>query len=394
MNLQLVVVAIALGLIVLLSLLLRRKDTLVVAERKELDRLKDEFLSTVSHELRTPLTIVKEALDNLRDGIAGNLNEEQKKVVNIGRENVDRLTLLISDLLDLSRLESGKATFNKAAVDLQQLIRSASDNLGPLAERKRLSLITDLPEDLPQVFADADMINQVITNLVSNALRFARSRITIYAGVEDEKLIKISVIDDGKGVSKKQLQMLFDKFVQTSRPQGGAGYQGTGLGLSICKRIVDAHNGQIWVESEEGKGAQFHFTLNTLKSFKSIGASMKKKILVVDDERVLVELLKMRLGEANYEVLIAHDGQEGLETAKREKPDLILLDIMMPKMDGYQVCRLLKFDAAYKQIPIIMLTARGREQDQKAAHEVGADDFIVKPFDPKDLLTKIATFLD
>ena len=259
-----------------------------IFERERVGKLKDDFISTVSHELRTPLAIVKCAVENMREGITGPLTEKQEKVVRIAGSNVDRLTRLIDDILDLARLEASAVTLNASRVAVQELIQDTVKRFELLAKEQGLDLIANtdaqnLSTD-DKIEIDVDKISQVLDNLLGNAIRFTQSRVelrvralnqatrTLYLVSGASRHIQeflnndlpgvwISVIDDGHGIPQDKLENLFNKFVQIDRPAGGAGYKGTGLGLSICKEIIELHHGKIWVESEYGHGAQFHFIL-------------------------------------------------------------------------------------------------------------------------------------
>jgi signal transduction histidine kinase/ActR/RegA family two-component response regulator len=231
-----------------------------IRERRRLDQLKDELIGTVSHELRTPLTIVKGAIDNLREGIAGALQGKQSEVVELAHRNVNRLARMINNLLDLSRLESGAARIAKRPMDVRALITEVLEGLRIADGARAVALDTDFAADLPKVLADPEMLAQVITNLADNALRFARSRVTVRAQVQGDAVL-IEVVDDGSGIPEDKVGALFNKFVQLNRKTGGAGYKGTGLGLAICKEIMTLHGSQIEVQSVVGAGTRFSFAL-------------------------------------------------------------------------------------------------------------------------------------
>lgn len=231
-------------------------------ERKKLDQLKDDFVSTVSHEFRTPLSIVKGALENLEDGVGGNLTEKQEKSVSMARRNIERLSRLISDLLDLSRLESGRAKISVHVVDVGSLLDRVVENFRIPAQEGHVELLTEISKNLPPVRVDLDMLEQVLTNLISNALRFARKQVILCVKEVSGEGVQFSVTDDGLGISPEDQKRLFGKFEQIQRPQGGSGYKGTGLGLAICKRIIDHQGGKIWVESTVGQGTTFHFLVS------------------------------------------------------------------------------------------------------------------------------------
>lgn len=255
-----------------------------IFERERVARMKDEFISTVSHEIRTPLSIVKCAVENMRDGVVGQFTDKQNRIIRIASANVDRLTKLIDNILDLSKLESGKISMNLKPVSLNKLFEDTVQRFKLLANERNIKIKLEVPLDLPAVYADADHITQVVDNLLSNALKFAKARIGITVKffsdlsqhptkqklryLQDRAIfvtptsgVEIIIRDDGLGIPEGEGDQLFNKFVQLDRADGGAGYKGTGLGLSICKEIVEMHHGVIWVDGKPGEGAKFHFLL-------------------------------------------------------------------------------------------------------------------------------------
>jgi len=231
-----------------------------VKERRRMDELKDKLLSTVSHELRTPLSIIKMAVGTIRDRLAGPLTDDQEKMIRMADRNVSRLARILSNFLDLSRLESGNATADLVPLDPVELVREISDDLRMTYRSRSVSLTVDAAKGLPRVKADRDMLSQVLSNLLDNALRYARERVEIRVKRVAEEVV-ISVVDDGKGIPEGRGADLFNKFVQLDRPKGGEGYKGTGLGLAICREIMTINGGRIWAENVKGKGAGFNIAL-------------------------------------------------------------------------------------------------------------------------------------
>ena len=253
-----------------------------IRERRRMDHLKDELMSTVSHELRSPLTVIKAAIANLLEGFVGPMPEAQTRLVALAHRNVDRLAKIINNLLDLSRLESDHVRVEKVKVDLAPLVHDAVQGYRLASGEKSVAVDIELPEGVPPVAADPDLLAQVLSNLLDNAVRFASSRVVVSAeaveslaacapdgrgesrrssAVADRPAVRITIADDGRGIPAEQLGELFNKFVQVGRPSGGAGYKGTGLGLAICKEIIQRHEGRIWAESDVGRGARFHVLL-------------------------------------------------------------------------------------------------------------------------------------
>jgi len=231
-----------------------------VRERLRMDQLKDRLLSTVAHELRTPLSVVKAVVGTLRDRLAGPLTDEQSKLIASADRNVVRLTRLLNNFLDLSRLESRRARVSREILDPLALIREVTEGVRMANDGRPIELHYDLPPSLPKVRVDSDMIAQVLGNLLDNALRFARSRVVVRAAASSEA-VDVDVVDDGPGIPNDKLADLFNKFVQLDRPHGGPGYKGTGLGLAISREIMTLNDGKIWAENADGQGARFRFTL-------------------------------------------------------------------------------------------------------------------------------------
>ncbi len=229
-------------------------------ELMKLDELKSDFISTVSHELRTPLSIIKEGISLILDKIPGDVNEKQVKILDIAKYNIDRLARIIDGLLDVSKIEAGKAEPKRSLINISDLVRQAASSFEFKVKEKGLEMRLDIDNVIGSVWADPDRITQVLTNLIGNAVKFTDSgHIDILCKDKSDGVV-CSVSDTGVGISKDDLPKVFDKFQQFGRTPG-AGDKGTGLGLSIAKSIIDMHNGAIWVESEPGKGSRFAFKL-------------------------------------------------------------------------------------------------------------------------------------
>lgn len=233
-----------------------------------LSRTKEQFMSFLSHELRTPLAILKEAVWSLQDGIAGPLKPEQAELVRVCCHYADQMKRMIANVLELSRLESGKAAAALKAVDAGALTGDILKSLNKIMDSSRIGVEMEFQEKLPLVLADEDMIRQVLINLLNNAVRFARERVVVRAravadgqGFGGDGFVQFSVSDDGPGIAPERATLLFDKFAQIERVAERGGYKGTGLGLVISKEIIGLHHGRIWLESRPGEGTTFSFTL-------------------------------------------------------------------------------------------------------------------------------------
>ncbi|MEL7508335.1 MAG: ATP-binding protein [Cyanobacteria bacterium J06554_1] len=399
-----------------------------ITTEKEIDQMKTDFLSTVSHELRTPLTSVlgfakliqKKLEDTILPGVDTN-NKKTSRAVRQVRENLDiivsegeRLTSLINDVLDISKIEAGKIEWNMQPTFISEIIDHAISATSVLAQNRRLPIICEIEPNLPQVRCDRNRLIQVVINLISNAIKFTPSgSITCRAQHQGTNIV-ISVIDTGIGLSPNDLDKVFDKFTQvgevmTDKPQG------TGLGLPICKQIIEHHRGRIWVESELDQGSTFSFTLpagevaqateivstnwQTLvtRLKENVGRAVtpenktQKTILVVDDEPHIRQLLRQELEAVGYQVDVATDGMDALNQIKAALPDLIILDVMMPNIDGFDLAAVLKNNPATMGIPTIVLSII---QDQERGYRLGVDRYLSKPIDTDVLLHDIRTLLD
>jgi signal transduction histidine kinase/CheY-like chemotaxis protein len=398
------------------------------AAAEQADAAKSSFLSTVSHELRTPLTsvlgfakIIRRRLD---ERLFPLIPEDDRKVQQAKRqviENLDvvvsegeRLTKLIDDVLDLAKIEAGKFTWNMGSVSVKDVIERAVAATASLFDAKKLKLVRDIEPDLPTITGDQDRLIQVVINLISNAVKFTDSgSITCSAHKQGSELI-VNVKDSGIGIAPADQPKVFEKFKQvgdtlTDKPKG------TGLGLPICKEIVEYHGGRIWVESEPGQGSTFSFTLpiierssqvEPLPVLRSINVetlvrqlrervashpTRDKSVLVVDDDSNIRSLLQQELTEAGYTVRLAEDGRKALTLIREEPPGLVILDVMMPEMNGFDVAAVLKNDPATMDIPIIILSIL---EDKERGFRLGVDRYLTKPIDTTSLFHEVDTLLD
>ena len=383
---------------------------------------KSDFLSMVSHELRTPLTsilgftkIIKKKLEGaIFPAIATEEKKIQKAIRQVG-DNIDiivlegeRLTALINDVLDLAKLDSGKIEWKTEPISVAQIIEQALAATSALFEAKGLELIKDIEEEFPEIVGDRDRIVQVLINLVSNAVKFTEKGSVTCRVRRIDNAIVISVIDTGVGIAETDQFQVFEQFKQigdtlTNKPKG------TGLGLSISKQIVEHHGGTIWVESELGKGSNFSFTLpirakvnvelqkidldiatrqlkDSVVTPSPSPTQQEKIILIVDDEAPIRQLLREQLEAEGYIVKEAKDGWDAITQVRKQSPDLIILDIMMPQVTGFDVAAILKNNPKTLGIPIIILSIVGEEE---RSYRLGADKYLTKPIDTEALLKEI-----
>ncbi len=351
---------------------------------QELDRLKSEFISMVSHELRTPLAVMHGGVSLCLDGIAGELNDTQKDLLHDTLENIDQLTRMITDLLDISKIEAGKIALHRNVTDIGEIARKSQKNLAQKAREKNIILKSDIPDKTLSLYADRDKLMQIFSNLISNAIRYTGEKGEIWIRIEekgDEYLCCVK--DTGIGISADNMKRLFSKFEQFGRTEG-PGYKGTGLGLAICKGFVEKHGGRIWAESELGKGSIFHFTV------KKTGMPT---VLIVDDEKNVVDVVQRFLSGGEYRFLQAYSGEEACKIAAKEKPSVILLDLIMPGMDGYEVITRLKSQEETKNIPIMIISASRIDQEKLNLNE-NSIPVLSKPIVPDALIASVKQMLD
>ncbi|MDO8885393.1 response regulator [Candidatus Oleimmundimicrobium sp.] len=373
-----------------------------ITAEKEISQLKNEFISTVSHELRTPLTSIKGYIDLLLEQEAGNVNQTQREFLSIVKQNNDRLVVLINDLLDISKIESGRVHLRIKSYNLAEILAEVVNTFKTLANQKKQIIKLRISKNLPKIAADRDKMSQVMANLISNAIKYTPTGGTIKIGTKrNDSRVEIYVTDTGIGVSPEDQKNLFTKFFRVdnslTREIGG-----TGLGLSICKKIIELHGGKIWVDSELGKGSTFTLSIpiyeiieeektkRNLSKFLKKGFRKGKKILVVDDEPEIAMLLQIYLEKEGYSVIKAFSGEEALEVARQESPDLITLDIMMDKMDGFEVLRELKDKSDTANIPVIVLSI---VSDEYRGIKLGAVDYLTKPINIEKLSRTVSNAL-
>jgi signal transduction histidine kinase/ligand-binding sensor domain-containing protein/DNA-binding response OmpR family regulator len=387
----------------------------------EVDEMKSRFFANISHEFRTPLTLIlgisKKILNKSKE-------QTYKDDIGVIKRNANRLHGMVNQLLDLSKLESGNMTLRTYRHNIIPLLKGLVLSFASFAEKKRITLKFNSDEEEIVVYLDKDKIEKIVTNLLSNAFKFTPQEGIIEFGVKKIAAnVEITVSDTGIGISKERLDKIFDRFYQVdsghTREQ-----EGTGLGLAVTKDLVELHKGEIRVESSEGKGSTFTITLplgkDHLKSEEIVEGKLegeevipgevelspeyeeqkvrsdieliteaeKLLLLIVEDNADVRDYIKGNL-EEEFRILEAVDGEDGLNQAINYIPDLIISDVMMPKMDGFEMCDKIKNDERTSHIPIIMLTAKATSKDKIEGYETGADEYIMKPFDAQILRARI-----
>ncbi|MCP4350717.1 MAG: response regulator [Desulfobacterales bacterium] len=399
-------------------------------ELSRMDKIKDQFLANTSHELRTPLNGIIGIADSMLDGGTGHLTKEQKYnlslVASIGR----RLANLVNDILDFSKLKHSDLQLQLKPVDIRSAVDVVFMLSQTIAGKKSLQMINRVPPDIP-VKADENRVQQILYNLVGNAVKFTKQgTVSVSAWIMDDYLA-ITVSDTGIGIPEDKLERIFESFEQADGSIERE-YGGTGLGLAITKNLVELHGGKIRAKSDIGKGSQFTFTLpvskdngERLQAWDILGnntqisgtwenpleteyAEIPEKltdedgvperlynesscrVLAVDDDPVNLRVLKNHLSSERYSVTLASDGRESLKAVEKGREfDIVLLDVMMPGMSGYEVCKRLRTMYPQNDLPIVMLTAKNRVEDLVAGFKSGANDYLAKPFAKPELLARI-----
>ena len=370
----------------------------------ELERLRAEFLGLVSHELRTPLTSIKGAATTLLTTLDSLDPAELLQFIRIIDAQADHMRELIGALLDVVRIETGTLSVTPEPVAVARLVDEARTMFLSGADRNRVEI--DLAPNLPRVMADRRRITQVLTNLLSNADRHSReSPVILITAAQEEFHVAIAVADRGAGVPAERLPHLFRKFYGAEGPAAGWEFGGTGLGLAICKGIVEAHGGRIWAESDGlGHGSSLTFTLPVatesdtpdrmehprLPSLNRGTAAPSARILAVDDDPHTLRYVRDTLSQAGYTPIVTANPADVQQLIETNHPDLMLLDLMLPGIDGIE---LMQGILQTTNIPIIFLSAYGQDDYVTRAFRSGAADYVVKPFSPTELVARIQAAL-
>ncbi|MFQ6100749.1 MAG: response regulator [Anaerolineae bacterium] len=361
-----------------------------ITKEVEADRAKNEFVSTVSHELRTPMTSIKGYTDLLYAGAAGSVNTEQQRFLGIIKNNTDRLTALVNDLLDISRVETGRIRFEPGPVQIGEIVADVVNVLAGQAEAKHQTLTYEVVGGLPNIMGDEDRLNQVLTNLVGNAIHYTPEGGEIEVRVYPvEGAVRVDVRDTGIGIAPEDVGHIFERFYRADHPLVQE-TRGTGLGLSIVKMFVEMHGGRIWVESEVGEGSTFTLVLPVpARPEEEEGRwtplqlmARTRKILVVDDDGDVAHLIQRQLEGCGYQVSTLGRGGSVEAWAEENQPDLILLDLILPDVGGIEVLHALKDNPVTTDIPVIALTI---VPDDGTAWNLGVVDYLTKPMEAEDL---------
>lgn len=409
-------------------------------ELSKIDQVKTQFFANISHEFRTPLTLILGPVQDLLHDPSNRLPAPVNNSLNIVKQNGFRLLKLVNDLLDVISLDEGKHKMSLKKMNINQTVGGLVNSMTHMANMKGIELVNNILDD--EVFVDVDesSIEKIILNLLNNAIKFTpkEGRVEVTSEVLENKVL-IQVLDNGIGIAQEHLSGIFDRFKQVDSSDTRK-YQGTGLGLALVKELVELQNGTIDVESVVGKGTKFSITFSLSTNLENVDEEEKdfavdieedkisdmhkmaqkssgvvlededdileniydsseinkknKTILIVDDEPIMLKFIVGIIRKAGYEVLTASDGEEGVEIAKKHKPDIILFDLMLPKLNGLEACKILKSDPDLGLTKVILLTAKTDEQSKITALSNGADDFLTKPFSSTEVLSRISNLLE
>ena len=366
-----------------------------ITREREVERMKNEFVSLVSHELRTPLTSIRGALQLvLGRAQPAEVTPRTRELLSVSLNNSERLIRLINDILDISKIEQGPIPLRRLPLDPAELCRVAAQGVAAFAAGRGIALNLALPNELPPISADRDRALQVLTNLLSNAIKFSNTGQHVTVSAEAVAgAVCFAVRDEGRGIAPEHHTRIFERFQQidssSTREVGG-----TGLGLAICKALIEEHGGRIWLDSALGKGATFSFTLPLASGGEPprpvASASSRPTVLVADDNPVVREVMRDLLEEAGYTVAEADGGAEALRLARLLQPALLTLDVMMPDLDGFDVIQVLRNDPITRELPVLFVSA-SPEPERGAA--LGGSGFLLKPFAPEELLEQVSRLI-
>lgn len=411
-------------------------DEVKLKEKEETDRMKSRFFANISHEFRTPLTLILGPSEKI---LTEDSNENTKKEATLIKRNANRLLTLVNQLLDLSKLEAGKMKLQVSKGNIVSFVRGVAMSFESLAERNNIQMVINSAGDNIELYFDKDKLAKILSNLLSNAFKFTPNGGQVTVTIKplfnspfskrgkQGGSVEIKIKDTGIGISEEELPKLFDRFYQVDASQTRE-HEGTGIGLALTKELVELHHGNIKVKSNIGDGSEFSIELLHGKEHFSKGEIVEadenfrytkgideniltkksefveevdsksfdgeeKIVLIVEDNADVREYIKDSLG-SGYRVKEAINGEEGLIKAEQIIPDLIISDIMMPKMDGNDLSKRIKNNEKTSHIPVILLTAKSEQESKLKGLKTGADDYLTKPFDTQELKIRINNLIE
>jgi signal transduction histidine kinase/DNA-binding response OmpR family regulator len=390
---------------------------------KDLDKIKTRFFANISHEFRTPLALISGPINRAFKQTAKNeAITISNKHFNIIQNNTNRLQNLVDQLLDLSKIESGKVHLSLKQGGIIQFLRSIIFSFESMAERENISLNTSFPEEFDSAFYDKDKLEKIVTNILSNAFKYTSESGSVTTTIDYNKnYLNLEITDTGKGINKEEVKRIFERFYRVE----GSEEKGSGIGLALTKELIELHNGKISVDSTKHKGTTFKIRLPITLEYlpEAISVTVKSEIenstyensaqieetpivefvkedtknlpvaLLVEDNKDLQYYISDVL-QPKYTILLAKDGLQGERMAFEHIPDIIISDVMMPKKDGYELCHSLKANPKTSHIPIIMLTAKAGQNNKIEGLTQGADAYLTKPFDDEELLLQMKNLVE
>ena len=424
-------------------------------ELRELDKAKSRFTANIHHELRTPLTLMLAPLDALRSGDFGDVPETVQSALRTMNANGFRLLKLINNLLDLAKIESQGLSIQRTPVDLAELAAELVEGARPTAQRKGIDLELEGFLEMPVVHVDPDAFEKIIVNLVGNSLKFTELGEIVVSGEMCEEGVHVTVSDTGIGIPPAELEKVFDRFAQVDA-SATRKHEGTGIGLSLVWELVQLHGGRVWAESEgEGRGTEMHVilpigeadavedevilrpsdgrALTAAGSFEAMASEISPElegpdesrfteiehsvdrwegsraepageeagpthspetpeVVIAEDNAEMRRLLAFLIGR-EFRVRVASNGRMALEAVRESAPALVLTDVMMPEMSGTDLCRALKEDPETRGIPVMLVTSKAEREMKIEGLELGADDYVTKPFHPRELLARVRSLV-
>lgn len=402
-------------------------DTKALAVKlQEADRLKDEFLANTSHELRNPLhgilNMSKAVLEREETILSDNSIKDLETVLSVGR----RMSLMLNDLLDVMSLKENTTKLQLRSFSIHTIVSGVLDMLYFMREGKQVELINQIPKDFPKVMADENRVIQIVFNLLHNAVKYTNEGHVIIAGHVKNNMVEIVISDTGIGIDNETIQRIFEPYEQGTLSKAII-EGGFGLGLSISKRLVELHGGTLQARSVLGKGSEFTFTLpisnlseqndtedgssslqtnkdfdvttssnhfNRSSTIQSIMQTNRPKLLVVDDDPVNLRVIETILSTEKYDLRTVTSGSKALEELACQKFDLVISDVMMPNMSGYELVRTIRKQLSITELPVLLLTARGQAKDIENGFLSGANDYVMKPVDPLELRSRVKALTD
>lgn len=379
-----------------------------------MDKVKDEFLANTSHELRTPLNGILGITEAMLKEKEGELNGSQRRNLSIIAGSSRRLANLVNDILDYSKMKNGDTSLFVRPIRLNGLIYNAVNVFRQLSVAKDFEIVCEIPDELPLVMGDENRVVQILYNLIGNAAKFTAKGYIKISAAKNGDMLEIRICDTGEGIPHDKLEDIFKSFEQVDNSLTRR-YGGTGLGLPITKQLVELQGGNIWVESQLGEGSRFYFTLPIAKGNNESGekhnqvleltaaaldeavAKLERvdsdiNVLIVDDDPVNMQAAAALLKTEGYGYTAVGSGRAALENLKgNARFSMVIIDVMMPEMSGYELCRKIRENKSLFELPVLMLTAKAATKDVVLGFEAGANDYLPKPFEAEELLARVRT---